>query len=108
VAEGSNPDEILNIDVLQALMDGYNSTLIVFGQSSSGKTHSCLGGTQEDGLLALSVKNAFQRVEEGKIDCLFSFAACEIWKERILDLQNNEELKVREEKTKGFFLESRF
>jgi Kinesin motor domain len=108
VAEGSNPDEILNIDVLQALIDGFHSTLILFGQSNSGKTFSCLGDTQEDGLLALCVKDAFHRVDDGNIECLFSFSACEIWNETVHDLINQEQLRVQEEKTKGFFLESRF
>ena len=76
--------------LVQAAMEGYNSTVLAYGQTSTGKTHTMTGKRDEPGLIPLCVRDCFKYVREDTADepreYLFRFSYLEIYKEHIRDL----------------------
>lgn len=86
-------DEIYHESVaplVKAAMEGYNSTVLAYGQTSTGKTHTMTGKRDDPGLIPLCVKDCFKYVRENASDepreYLFRFSYLEIYKEHIRDL----------------------
>ena len=87
-------------------MQGYNTTVFTYGQTSSGKTHSLLGGSGERrGLTPRLLEDLFARsasCHDRSIDMYFS--CLEIYQERLYDMlcedvQRNKsgtELRIRQ------------
>jgi hypothetical protein len=48
--------------MISSLLDGLNCTLLAFGQTSSGKTHSMLGTPEEPGIMVLAAGDLLSRV----------------------------------------------
>mmetsp|Transcript_26116 Transcript_26116/g.62046 ORF Transcript_26116/g.62046 Transcript_26116/m.62046 type:complete len:743 (-) Transcript_26116:254-2482(-) len=76
-------------------MKGYHSTVLAYGQTSTGKTHTMSGTKDEPGLVPLAVKECFRLVQEGVVDdrqggapreYLFRLSYLEVYKEHIRDL----------------------
>ncbi|CAF4404146.1 unnamed protein product, partial [Adineta steineri] len=40
-----------------ASLQGYNTTVLAYGQTASGKSHSIFGSSSEEGILSLSIDN---------------------------------------------------
>jgi len=76
--------------LVKAAMEGYNSTVLAYGQTSTGKTHTMTGEKDNPGLVPLCVKDCFEYVKENTSDesreYLFRFSYLEIYKEHIRDL----------------------
>ena len=76
--------------LVKAAMEGYNSTVLAYGQTSTGKTHTMTGEKDNPGLVPLCVKDCFKYVKENMSDesreYLFRFSYLEIYKEHIRDL----------------------
>jgi hypothetical protein len=65
------PEEATQIDLFQTIgaemvelvLGGYSATCIACGPSNSGKTHTIFGSPQEPGLIHMTTKELFQRIE---------------------------------------------
>ena len=76
--------------LVKRAMEGYNSTILAYGQTSTGKTHTMTGKRDDPGLIPLCVKDCFKCVRENESneprEYLFRFSYLEIYKEHIRDL----------------------
>ena len=50
--------------LVQNTLDGYNSTIFAYGQTSSGKTHTMVGSDADPGVLKLSMKEIFGKIRK--------------------------------------------
>jgi len=100
--------------VIEDVLKGYNGTILAYGQTGAGKTHTMFGAGNrphlDSGLIPRSVQYLFRRlndsddVEEVTIKCQFF----EIYKESIRDLLsfNGATLRMRETSSGDVFIES--
>jgi kinesin family protein 5 len=55
-------------EVVEAAFEGFNGTVFAYGQTSSGKTHTCIGPDCSDsstrGILPRMIGHLFQRIKE--------------------------------------------
>lgn len=86
-------DQVYNDSVaslVKRAMEGYNSTVLAYGQTSTGKTHTMTGKRDDPGLIPLCVKDCFKYVQDNESnesrEYLFRFSYLEIYKENIRDL----------------------
>lgn len=95
------------------MLDGFNGTIFAYGQTSSGKTHTMQGPNIEDiemqGIIPRMVRTVFNRIENADVNIEFQVkvSMCEIYNEKIKDLQNPKmnNLKIHEEKGKGIYIQ---
>lgn len=82
----------MGVPIVDASLEGYNSTIFAYGQTSSGKTHTLMGTAESPGITVLSVHDVFRAIEEAKGDRCFEvrlimiFRATLIKGERLYDL----------------------
>ncbi|PNH06629.1 Kinesin-like protein KIN12B [Tetrabaena socialis] len=104
------------------LLCGYNSTILAYGQTSSGKTHTIVGDTTDPvqrGLAPRTFEYLFQRVAEGEssgVSYSYSFTCSflEIYNETLADLllpgkpaaAAAQGLAIREDAVTGPFVEN--
>ncbi|KAH9249850.1 hypothetical protein BASA81_012341 [Batrachochytrium salamandrivorans] len=100
--------------IVQSSMTGVNGTIFAYGQTSSGKTFTMQGSEQEPGILRLAASKLFAPSDRWSYQISVSYI--EIYNERVKDLlatalgkgailQEEPDLKIREDPTKGFFVE---
>ncbi len=103
--------------MIEDIFRGYNGTIFVYGQTSSGKTHTMMGpdgGKAIDdanlkGIVPRCIMGIFQSIQAASedIEFLVKVSYVEIYMEKIRDLldisKNN--LNIREDKTKGIWLD---
>eukprot|EP00466_Bigelowiella_natans_P009762 jgi/Bigna1/76445/fgenesh1_pg.41_\ len=115
-------------NMIPKLLEGFNSTVFAYGQTSSGKTHTMMGklGDQSlEGLTPRLTRQLFRSIEESPADTEFvvTLSYMEIYNEQVFDLLPEEEyaapksrgrrnrkkhedaLKIRQGKG-GFFVEN--
>ena len=94
-------------------MDGYNGTVFAYGQTSSGKTHTMLGPSIEDeeqrGMIPRMVSQVFSQIlaAPNEIEFTVKVSMIEIYMEKIRDLlePSKTDLKIREDKKRGIYIE---
>eukprot|EP01091_Cochliopodium_minus_P001063 TRINITY_DN1093_c0_g1_i2.p1 TRINITY_DN1093_c0_g1~~TRINITY_DN1093_c0_g1_i2.p1 ORF type:complete len:956 (-),score=362.75 TRINITY_DN1093_c0_g1_i2:31-2898(-) len=99
--------------VIDFLLEGYNGTLFVYGQTSSGKTHTMQGPDIDDdnlkGIIPRMVEDIFNSIAEAdeSMEFLVQVSYVEIYREKIQDLLNPEKknLNVRQNQQKGVYIE---
>eukprot|EP01133_Synstelium_polycarpum_P019800 gene19800-23715_t len=99
--------------VIEDIMQGYNGTIFVYGQTSSGKTHTMQGPSIDDpqlkGVIPRMINTVFDCISKAdeNIEFIVKASYIEIYMERIRDLLDprKDNLKVREEKGKGVWVE---
>jgi len=99
--------------VIEDIMQGYNGTIFVYGQTSSGKTHTMQGPSIDDpelkGVIPRMINTVFECISKAEehIEFIVKASYIEIYMERIRDLLDTrkDNLKVREEKGKGVWVE---
>ncbi len=96
--------------LLHSALDGYNATLLAYGQTGAGKTHTIMGQGREDpGVVMRLVSQLFDAADkQGKH---IQFSMLEIYNERIRDLfsvrrASTESLRIREDPATGPFVEN--
>ena len=74
--------------VVQAVLQGVNGTVMAYGQTSSGKTHTMSGTVEDPGVMTRAVEDIFAAVNEKKESRTFQVKASymEIYNEEIRDL----------------------
>ena len=81
-------------DIVESVLAGFNGTILAYGQTCSGKTHTMIGDlTSEDqkGIVPRSMVHVFDRISsinfgEKKIEFSIKASAIEIYNENIGDL----------------------
>lgn len=105
--------EIAAKPIVNAVMQGFNGTILAYGQTSSGKTFTMAGPNMEDpdqmGIIPRMVTTVFDQISQAD-DCIeFSVkvAYCEIYLEKIKDLldTNKTNLKIHEDRARGVYIE---
>eukprot|EP00835_Amoeboradix_gromovi_P005947 NODE_621_length_5918_cov_0.239216.p1 type:complete len:645 gc:universal NODE_621_length_5918_cov_0.239216:4754-2820(-) len=87
------------IPLLEKFMQGFNCTILAYGQTYSGKTHTM--GTDvnyKDGIIPNALKELFQRIKDSNIsDATVTVSFLEIYNEELIDLLMLEnQPKIRE------------
>lgn len=99
--------------IIQSVLDGFNGTVLAYGQTSSGKTFTMTGYDVDDpnlkGVVPRMVSTVFSHIESSPehIEFAVKVSYCEIYMEKIIDLlaphKNN--LQVHEDKARGIFIQ---
>jgi centromeric protein E len=95
--------------IVNGVMNGINGTIFAYGQTSSGKTHTMLGGGGEKGVLEMAVDDIFSFIAETPSkNFILRGSFVEVYQENIKDLLGNssEFLKIREDTLKGVYYEA--
>lgn len=97
-------------DIVRSPFEGVNATVLAYGQTSSGKTHSILGTLREPGILPTAMRDLWAG-GGGDTGRMSSFVArvsyFEIFNERVRDLitPGDAQLPVKEDAGRGFFVQ---
>ncbi|XP_020488182.2 kinesin-like protein KIF18A [Labrus bergylta] len=90
--------------VLDGVMNGFNCTVLAYGATGAGKTHTMLGSPNDPGVMYRTMKELFKRMDDAKEEKEFAvaFSYLEVYNEQIRDLLANAgPLAVREDGSKG-------
>lgn len=55
--------EVTTQGLIRKLVNGFNSTVFAYGQTSSGKTHTMRGTPEEPGIIPMAVQEVFSIIE---------------------------------------------
>lgn len=84
---------------------GFNGTIMAYGQTASGKTHTMEGTLEDRGIIPRVVDMVFASIDESPetIEFELRVSIMEIYMEEIKDLLdiNNRNLKIRSERPGG-------
>lgn len=74
--------------LIEQVVEGFNSTVFAYGQTSSGKTYTMKGDEKEPGIIPLAVRDLFQMMQQlsNERDFLVRVSYMEIYNEEIRDL----------------------
>lgn len=102
------------VPLIGDVLNGYNSTIFAYGQTSSGKTFTMEGPDIHDeqykGIIPRTVEALFAGVSEAdeNIEFTFKVSYIEIYLEKVRDLLDSHRVKtnlqVREDKVKGIYI----
>lgn len=90
--------------ILRSFLNGYNCTVLAYGATGAGKTHTMLGTPAEPGVMYLTMLDLYKSMEEIKEEkiCSTAVSYLEVYNEQIRDLLvNSGPLAVREDIQKG-------
>ncbi len=93
--------------LVEGVVDGYNSTCFVYGQTASGKTHTMSGSEDDVGLIPTAVSAMFDRVSRSSRQFLVRVSYVELYNEVVKDLlgEGKVGLEVRNHPKTGWFVE---
>ncbi|KAG8499274.1 hypothetical protein CXB51_005722 [Gossypium anomalum] len=105
----SNSDiyELLTKDIIHAAVDGFNGTAFAYGQTSSGKTFTMNGSSNDPGIIHRAVNDIFQKINIiSDREFLIRVSYMEIYNEEINDLfaVENQKLQIHENLERGIFV----
>ena len=73
--------------LVEGLLSGFNTTLLAYGQTSSGKTHTLMGTPTDPGLIILMIDDVFSKVVNAEVsEHLIRVSYFEIYNENFVDL----------------------
>jgi kinesin family protein 5 len=94
------------------VLEGFNGTVFAYGQTSSGKTYTMSGvidDPDKQGIIPRMIKQVFEHIQSSpsEIEYIVKVSMIEIYMEKIGDLIDNSRLnlQVREDKTRGVYIE---
>ena len=94
-------------------MEGFNGTVFAYGQTSSGKTHTMMGPNFTDeaerGMIPRMVGHIFEEISmTNDVEFTIKISMIEVYMEKVHDLINPsaQNLKIREERGKGVYIEN--
>ncbi|KMQ97228.1 centromere-associated protein e [Lasius niger] len=98
----SNNDVFDNIvrPIVDAAVNGFNGTVFAYGQTSSGKTYTMIGSSEEPGIIPLAVEHMFDAIANASgREFLLRVSYLEIYNEKVRDLLSKSfiDLKVHED-----------
>ncbi|RCK60482.1 Kinesin-related protein 1 [Candida viswanathii] len=99
--------------LLSHFFEGYNVCLLAYGQTSSGKTFTMMGDSEQPGIIPLLIKDILKQMEiciNQKINCELKLLYVEIYNEQVKDLLEKgtvtKKCKVREHPSTGPYVEN--
>jgi kinesin family member 5 len=98
--------EIAAKPIIEAVFQGFNGTVLTYGQTSSGKTYTMTGYNNNDlGIIPRLISDLFNIIGSSSktIEYTIKISYCEIYLEKIKDLiePTNNNLKIQEDKIRG-------
>ncbi|KAF3341935.1 Kinesin-related protein 4 [Carex littledalei] len=94
-------------DIVASAVSGFNGTVIAYGQTSTGKTHTMKGSDAEPGIIPLAIQDLFYTIQEtGDREFLLRMSYMEIYNEEINDLlaPEHRKLQVYENSERGIYV----
>ena len=78
--------------LLDGILNGYNASVFAYGATGCGKTHTISGSPQDPGLIFLTMRELYQRIEDARLDSEvhIRLSYLEIYNETIRDLLSPE------------------
>jgi kinesin family protein 5 len=101
---------VVKVFTRQCVLEGYNGTILAYGQTGTGKTYTMIGGENEDrGIIPRALEEIFQHVEADTQFCYdVQIGFVQIYMEMLQDLLNvdveNSYVRIRENPGQGVFL----
>lgn len=94
--------------LIHSVVGGFNGTVFAYGQTSSGKTHTMRGTSEDPGLIPKAVREVFNRItaSPGR-EFLLRVAYLELYNEEFRDLlapNSNHKLQLHEDPARGIFV----
>jgi kinesin family member 5 len=98
--------------IVEAVLEGFNGTVLAYGQTSSGKTFTMTGSISDDptyaGIIPRMIENVFDYIclADKNLEFTVKVGYCEIYMEKVKDLldPSKKNLKVHEDKLKGVYI----
>ncbi|KAG2370787.1 hypothetical protein C9374_005985 [Naegleria lovaniensis] len=110
-SETSNNEifESVCVPLLNAVIEGYNGTIISYGSSRTGKTEMMIGNEREEGIVDLTFREGYSYLSSvaDKVAYSISFSFWEMSNDTILDLldpDDEKELKLKKHTKQGVFI----
>jgi centromeric protein E len=76
--------------LVHAALDGYHTSVLAYGQTSTGKTHTMMGTSRQPGIIPLAIRECFSRIRQAQAgqprEYLLRVSYLEVYKEHIRDL----------------------
>ena len=94
--------------LIDAVLEGFNSTIFAYGQTGAGKTWTMGGNKEEPGAIPNSFKHLFDAINSSSSNQNFLVIGSylELYNEEIRDLiKNNTKLPLKEDKTRGIYID---
>lgn len=98
--------------IIQSILEGFNGTILAYGQTSSGKTFTMQGDLdypELEGIIPRTISLLFESIMDSaeEIEFTVKTSMVEIYMEKIRDLidVSRSNLNIREDKTKGIYIE---
>lgn len=97
---------------MESVLEGFNGTILTYGQTSSGKTFTMegvVGDGELEGIIPRTIKDTFEFIRNTteNIEFTVKISMVEIYMERIKDIidPSRKDLNIREDKAKGIYIE---
>ena len=106
-ADQADVYDALVAEPMEALFEGYNSTILAYGQTGSGKTYSMVGTEDEPGIIPRFSRELFERAschEGAKVTASY----LQLYNEAFLDLldpHSGADLRLRRSETRGVYVQ---
>ena len=97
--------------IIDSVLDGYNGTVLAYGQTSSGKTYTMQGEMEEQarqGIIPRMITHVFKHIYKNEgTDFMIKVSMIEIYQEKIRDLLDvsRVNLNIREDSIKGIYVD---
>ncbi len=97
--------------IIDSVLDGYNGTVLAYGQTSSGKTYTMQGEMEElskQGIIPRMISHVFKYIYKHEdTDFMIKVSMIEIYQEKIRDLfdVSRVNLNIREDSIKGIYVD---
>lgn len=98
--------------IVDSVLEGFNGTILAYGQTSSGKTFTMEGSFDDEGkygVIPRMVHHMFDHIMSSPVEVEYTVkvSMLEIYMEKVRDLIDTDQfnLNIREDKTKGIYIE---
>lgn len=105
--------EFVGKPIVEDVLTGYNGTVFAYGQTGSGKTFTMMGISNSEpesqGIIPKATNYIFKALASSTSEIKYTIkcSMLEIYKETLKDLLgNNGELKIKQDKRKGIYVQS--
>ncbi|XP_030805867.1 kinesin-like protein KIF18A isoform X1 [Camarhynchus parvulus] len=95
-------------NLIDGFLNGYNCTVLAYGATGAGKTHTMLGSPEDPGVMYLTMVTLYKRMDQIKDDktCDLAVSYLEVYNEQIRDLLvSSGPLAVREDGQQGVIVQ---
>lgn len=102
--------DLVALQTLDDLFRGFNGTILAYGQTGTGKSHTMFGTHADPGIIPRISESIFTHIAEGSSDVEYTVSASymEIYQEHILDLldpgHKSKEYSIHESKESGVYV----